>query len=542
VKMRRLWLLAGLSLLVSGCESSAPPVQLDPNQILRLVAPNDVFTLDPAKIHQPSVDSSLARNVFTGLYRLRDDLVEEPDIAAGLPDVSADGRTWTFHLRHDARFSNGTPVTAADVLYSWNRVARLNVDNYPSASIFERVEGYPEVQAGRATSLSGLRQSDAYTMVATLTAPSGYWLVDLGLLSASVIDREVVTSSGEDKWWTTPDGLVGTGPFRMTNRDKGKSLDFEPVPNWWGPSTGRLKRVHVEVVQDEASAESRYRSDEFDVVGYTTNDSFSEVSAETIRTFRADKRLSGEVHMRPWQMTAHIGFRGEGHLGTDADVQMRRALSLALDRTRLASICFAASPQCAPATGGLITKGLAGYLGDGGDPNAKQDISAAKALLNAWDPAGSRRSVRIGTFPDFVPLATEVKAEWHDALGLAVTLEVGEGSTTGARARKGDFDVIVQAFVVDYDSPHNWFTNVDRSCNAAVVNPEFQRLLAAGDSKRPVDAVGDYKKAGQLLANDAACPALAYMEATLLVKPWVQGAGGNTLYENYWTGISILKH
>jgi hypothetical protein len=85
-------------------------------------------------------------------------------------------------------------------------------------------------------------------------------------------------------------------------------------------------------------------------------------------------------------------------------------------------------------------------------------------------------------------------------------------------------------------------TNVESSCHATVVNPQFQNLLAAGDTKRPVDALGDYKKAGQLLADNAACPALVYMQATLLVKPWVQGAGGNTLYENYWTGISILKH
>jgi len=57
-----------------------------------------------------------------------------------------------------------------------------------------------------------------------------------------------------------------------------------------------------------------------------------------------------------------------------------------------------------------------------------------------------------------------------------------------------------------------------------------------------VEALAEYKKAGQILADDAACPALAYQEGVQLIKPWVRGAGGNALYENYWTGISILKH
>src|SRR6266851_5459200 len=131
--------MAGLSLLMNGCTPSVPPVELAKDQVLRLVASQDVKTLDPAKIHQPSVELSLARNVFGGLYRFRDDLVEEPDLATNMPAISRDGLTWTFPLRADARFSNGNPVKAADVLYSWNRTAAL-VD-YASSYIFDVVAG-----------------------------------------------------------------------------------------------------------------------------------------------------------------------------------------------------------------------------------------------------------------------------------------------------------------------------------------------------------------------------------------------------------------
>lgn len=537
---RAVGVLAGLGLLMSGCESGSPPVQFAADQVLRLVAPQDVLTLDPAKIHQPSVELSLARNVFGGLYRFRDDLVEEPDLAANMPEISSGGLTWTFHLRTDASFSNGDPVKAADVLYSWNRMAAL-ID-YPSSDIFDVVAGDADVRGGRSKVLSGLTAPDEHTVVAKLIAPGGWWLVELGLWAAAVIDKSVVGARGEDTWWTTPEGLIGTGPFRMTRRIEGRSLDFEPVANWWHGSPGRLKRVHVDVIADQAVQVSRYTAGDYDIVGYTPDDKVTQVSAGAVKSFKSDSRLSSELHMHPWFRTALLGFRGEGRLGTDAELPVRRALSLALDRGRLAEVCFDGAP-CTPATGGLITKGLAGYLGDGADPNAKHDVTAAQALLHAWDPSGSRLgTIRIGTFTRYSGLAAEMKAEWQSALGLDVSVDVNEGQNLGRNASQGLYDVTVTAFLADFDSPYDWFTGVAGPCHAAIVNPQFIDLLAAADPKLPADAGSDYEKAGQLLATNAACPALVYLQAVQLIKPWVQGAGGNALYEYYWTSVSILNH
>jgi ABC-type oligopeptide transport system substrate-binding subunit len=511
------------------------------NQALRLVASQDIHTLDPAKIHQPSVELSLARNVFGGLYRFGDDLVEVPDLAKGMPAISADGLTWTFHLRTDAHFSNANPVTSADVLYSWNRLSALG-DPYPSSYIFEVVAGFADVLAGRTKTLSGLTAPDDHTVVAKLTAPAGWWLVELGLWAAAVIDKKVVVAQGEDRWWSTPDGLIGTGPFRMSKRDPGRSLDFEPMPNWWGGATGRLKQVHVDVIADQAAQASRYAAGDYDILGYAPNDRFFQISNETINTFRADSRLSGELGARPWLTTFLLGFRREGRLGTEAEMDARRALSLALDRNRLAGVCVEGA-TCAPATGGLIYKGLVGYLGDGADKYAKHDVAAAIALLRSWDPTGSRlTALRIGAFSQFGSLAAEVKAEWQAAFGLDVRLDVAEPDTIQRNASAGRYDVVVGTNIADYDSPHNWYESVTKACQSAYLNPQFRALVAAADKKVPADALSDYKQAGQLMADSAACPAVAYLQHVYLIKPWVKGAGANALYEYSWTSISILKH
>jgi oligopeptide transport system substrate-binding protein len=532
------WALAtvtGLSIFVNGCSSPSAPNQLAHDQTLRLVAATDVQTLDPARIHQPTVELSLIRNVFGGLYQYNNDLSkEEPDLAASMPEVTPDGLTWTFHLRPDARFSNGDPVTAADVLYSWNRSA---AQNEYGGVIFDHLKGYSDVADGRVKNLAGLTAPDNHTVVASLVTPAGWWLTELGIWPADVVEQRVVEAGG-DRWWSTADGLVGTGPFKVITWTPGRSLDFEPVPRWWRGSTGSLKHIHVDVISVQAARAAAYTAGQDDIVGYLPSDPKApEVSYDAIRSVPHP-----EKYIRPWLSSPRIGYPAAGRLGSDADTPARRALSLALDRARLADDSCLGGITCVPATGGLIAKGLAGYLGDGADPNARNDIPAAKALVTGWDPDGSRlKHLRVGAPIQLESLAHAVASQWQAALGLVVDLQVAEFETIRLNAIHGLLDVTIVEFVTDYDSPHNWLESVNATfCSFA--NPQFRNTIDSADKKLPLEALADYVKAGQLLANGGACSALVYGQGIYLVHQWVKGAGGNALYEWYWTDISILAH
>src|SRR5205814_8595183 len=102
----------------------------------------------------------------------------------------------------------------------------------------------------------------------------------------------------------------------------------------------------------------------------------------------------------------------------------------------------------------------------------------AQALLRAWDPGGTKRMVRIGTFPDFISLATEIKVECQSVLGLTGLLDFGESPTIKRNALAGMYDVIVGEFAADYDSPHNGFTNTDNQSHVAAFDAQFQTLGA----------------------------------------------------------------
>ena len=122
----------GVLLIVTGVvafvvfnSGGSPPAAIEvlaKDQTLSFPIAQDVADFDPAQISAPA-DVDVLRNVFSGLYKFDAQLREVPDLAVGLPTISSNGLTYTFHLRHDARFSNGDPITADDFLYSWNRAA-----------------------------------------------------------------------------------------------------------------------------------------------------------------------------------------------------------------------------------------------------------------------------------------------------------------------------------------------------------------------------------------------------------------------------------
>ena len=530
--MRRIGKLCALALLIlAACQSQTPARG---PEVLRMSIARDPVSLDPTQIHQPSAELGLIRNLYDGLYKFDNNLNEVPDLARGMPKVSPDQKTWTFSLNPKARFGNGDPVTAADVIYSWNRDAE---QHSADALVFAPVVGYDAIQSGQSTVLSGLSAPDQSTVVAKLSKPAGYWLVELGLWSAYVLDQSVLRDFGEQDWWMNPQHLnaSATGPFQLTGRVPSHSLDFKPTPSWWGGGTGTLAGVHVEVVVDASDALTRYEHNDLDVIGYSPNDDRStDVPVDALRRYAADHALAPQVKSRPWLAMRWLRFNTiNGPLAGSAAQPARKALSQAIDRKALASAACDGGITCFPASGGMFLPGLHGYLGDNRDPNARFDPAAASAALRSWDPDGTKlRAVHL-VAPTFVESqAKELARQWKANLGLVIPVEIVSSTPTPRPA------MFLGGFVVDFDSPFNWYD--DTFVNSpAYSNATFDSLVSSANGKLPPQALPEYLQAEQMLESDVAVSALVYRAEVFLVKPRVVGVGGNALYENYWQAISI---
>ncbi|HET7338051.1 MAG TPA: ABC transporter substrate-binding protein, partial [Candidatus Dormibacteraeota bacterium] len=273
------------------------------DQTLSFPMVDDVGDLDPAHM-SAAVDIDIFRNAYSGLYKFDDQLNEVPDIATAKPDISSDGLTYTFHMKHNVKFWNGDPVKADDFIFSWNRAAAIQGDY---ASVFQPVAGYDDVAGGKATEMTGLKKIDDYTFSATLSAPAGYWYTETALWTAWVVDKKVVLGAGkatDSTWASTPETAVGTGQFKMSARTPKQSIDFVPVSNWWGGTQPTLTKVHIEIVADQKAQLTKYESGGYSLIGFANQS----LTPEDVIRYNSDSQLKKQLQLQPSARTTWVGF------------------------------------------------------------------------------------------------------------------------------------------------------------------------------------------------------------------------------------------
>lgn len=533
---------------------------------------HDVATLDPAMIDSEP-DSSVAQNIFEGLLKFDVNMNLVPDLAVDLPKVSADGLLYTFTLRSDVTFTNGDKFTSADVLYSWNRAAAMQG---PYAPNFSDIAGYGTVAANQASggalesllekkdpsvTMSGLSAPDDHTVLVKLTAQAGWFTSAIAQAASvgSVVDQKVVKNDF-DNWWAKTDSLVGTGAFKMSAHDPNRSLDFSALSEWWGRPHPTLSRIHIDVVPDPAAAMTRYEQGASDLYGYG---GYSPATAEVAR-YLATPALKSQVLIGPgdksywatFNMVADTKRPAAGPFTLDqgkASHDLRLAFSLAVDRNKMAKdLCGGIA--CAAATGGVIPRGLAGYVGDGADPLGLYDPGKARTLFQSADPNGTRTKGLVYSYdpenPFNEPTARFLQSQWQANLGITVQISPVPRTTFIANRLKGGYVFARDGWMSAYNHPQDFFDNLwgtvagcpDVTCSSGYVTKAYDDLLAKADSEPLISALPDYKALSRLLMDDAAYLPLYYTLRPVLIKSHVLGAGRNNLADYYWDQIQIASH
>ncbi|MBV9525042.1 MAG: hypothetical protein JOZ46_04405, partial [Candidatus Dormibacteraeota bacterium] len=429
------------------------------SQILHFPVLQDPKTWDPG-IMDAEVDTELMQNVYDNLWRFDDKLNLIPDLATTVPStsnggISSDGMTYTVHLKSGVKFSNGDPLTSADVVYSWNRSAALRG---AYASNLSAIAGFSDVsKAGKqfcsknadvttcrtgtenalaahnpAFQMSGLSAPDASTVMIKLANPCGWCLTAWSLQGStgSVVDEKVIKNDPVN-WWSKPGEQVGSGAYMLTAYTPKQSIVFKQVPNWWGTPKPTLTEIDIDIKDPstQTTNDAAWEQGSYDLIGYGGDS--QQPQADILRYLQGGQ-FKSQVLLQPKGRTTWLSFNigypstGGPFVGeSDAAKGLRKAFALAVDKNALAStVCH--NLVCSPATGGLITKGLIGYLGDGADPLSKFDPTQAKSLLHQFDPDGTKTanlkySYNAGGLND--PVATFLQGQWQTNLGVNVALD-----------------------------------------------------------------------------------------------------------------------
>ena len=358
--------------LMLAMQSASAEEAMDPNAkqggAITVTYKDDVATLDPA-IGYDWQNWSMIKSLFDGLMDYEPGTTNlRPELAESY-DISPDGQTFTFKLRHGVKFHNGREMTADDVKYSLDRATNPKTQS-PGAGFFGSIKGYDDVAAGNAESLEGVTVVDPYTVKFKLTRPDATFLHVMAINFAHVVPKEEVEEYGAD-FGKHP---VGTGAFKLTEWTLGQRLVFERNPDYWRKGLPHLDKITFEIGQEPIVALLRLQKGEVDIAGDGIPPAkFLEVMADPEQKARVVD--GGQLH------TGYVTMNTQ--MAPFDNVKVRQAVNMAINKDRIVQLI---NNRAVPANQPLPPS-MPGY--DKAFKGYAYDVAKAKALLaEAGHPDG----------------------------------------------------------------------------------------------------------------------------------------------------------
>ncbi|HEX4713504.1 MAG TPA: peptide ABC transporter substrate-binding protein, partial [Ktedonobacteraceae bacterium] len=486
--------------------------------------------------------------------------------------ISPDNLTYTFHLKPNLKFSDGTPLTANDAAYSIDRALSkpINDQTGVSGTYLGLIKDSAARLAGTKTTLIGdsINVVNPTTLTITVDHATGYFLQALTYPTAYVVEQSVITKWGA-KWGdhlSDNGGQGGDGPFMVQSYDHSTGITLVPNPSYYGKAQ-TLKKVQLVFYKDTETAYKAFQAGQVDQTPVTPADNAA-AQADT-----------AEYHLVPqlW-----INYLTMNYLYKPFDnIDIRQAFELAINKDQIAQSIEKGqvTPTCH-----IVPKGMPGYNPNlqcpGGAPT-KGDTAKAKQLFAT---GMAQEGLTLATFPtitltlqsgtpDISDQATTMAQEWQSVLGVSVKtheedfnalLTDASNSTCQtpddprACLNKG-LQMWFLAWIADYPDPQDWTTlqfdkgasnnnwNWGQNFSAdAAAQVQVQKNLEAADINTNSTArIAAYNKAEQQLVNDVAWAPIDQQDNALLIRKDIQGAIVNSqdlTPPDDWANIYVSVH
>ncbi len=512
-------------------------VQLAEKQVLVRNNGAEPQSLDPNKI-EGVPESNVSRDLFEGL------LITSPVDGHPIPGVAEkwenkDFKVWTFHLRKDAKWSNGEPVTAQDFVYSWQRLVDPNTASpYASYPQYGHILNVDAIIDGKMKpSELGVKAIDDKTLEVTLSEPVPYFYKLLVNPAMSPVNKTAIEKFGEK--WTQPANIVSNGAFKLQDWVVNERIVMVRNTNYWNNAKTVLDLITFLPISSEVTDVNRYRSGEIDMT-------YNNLPIELFQKLK--KEIPQEVHVDPYLCTYYYEINNQK--APFNDVRVRTALKLGLDRDIITNKV--------KAQGDLPAFGYTPPYADGAKftkpewftwTQEKRNEEAKKLLAEAGYTKDKPLSFNLlyNTSDLHKKLAIAASSIWQKNLGVNVKLVNQEWKTFLDTRHQGNYDVARAGWCADYNEPTSFLNTMlsGSSMNTAhYKSPAFDSIMAesvkAGDEAQRSAL---YDKAEQQLGKDSAIVPVYYYVNARLVKPWVGGYSGKDPMDNvYAKDLYVIKH
>ncbi|MGP6486853.1 ABC transporter substrate-binding protein [Duffyella gerundensis] len=511
--------VAGILFSFTVCAAEVPAgTSLAAQQNIVINNGTEVSSLDPQKV-EGVPESNVILNLLEGLVSTDNNGHVVPGVAASWQQK---GTEWIFTLRDDAKWSDGTQVTAEDFVYSWRRlVDPKTASPYASYAQYAHIANVDEIISGKKSpDTLGVKALDAHRLQVTLSEPVPYLLSMLTHTAMRPVNARVIARWGDK--WTQPDHYVGNGAYTLSEWVVNEKIVLKRNPHYWNNAHTVIEQGTFLPIASENSDINRYRAGGIDM----TN---SAVPPELYG--RLKKELGGEMRVSPYLCTFYYEINNQRAPFNDARV--RSAIKLTLDRDIIA--------QKIMGQGQIPAYGLTPPFTDGakltppawfGWTQQQRNDEAKKLLAEAGYNAGHplQFTLLYNTSDQNKKQAIAAASMWQKNLGAKVTLQNQEWKTLLTTRHEGQYDVVRATWCSDYNEPSTFLNMLlsNSSTNTAFYrSPAFDAIMAKTLAASDSDArAALYQQAEAQLDKDSAIVPVYYRVSVRLVKPWVGGFTG----------------
>jgi len=494
------------------------------DQVLHRMSEQEPETLDPQKSSSAG-PVAIDRDLFMGLLTLDPQEEVIPGVAERW-EISPDGLTWTFHLRTDAKWSNGEPLTAEDFVYSFRRLVDPATAAADSSTLTQLVN-YHAIASGQEKDLTklGVKAPDAHTLVLSLTAPR--IALKFLLTDPSLFPLRKATIEQWGNAWTQPEHLIGNGPFVMKSWVPQAQIVLTKNPNFFDAASVKLDEVHWIVTEDLKAGLLRYRAGELDWMTLTRQD-----------LPWAKQNVPDQLQTADANGFTFIFFNMKrGPLAGPEHKDLREALNLAIDRETLVTKVDPREEK--PAYGinpPIISDYTPQHMAMMDMPMAAR-LAKAKEIMTAagYGPDHPLKlKLSYATAESARQLLLAIAAMWKP-IGVEVTLDNMEWQALVGVVDERNYEIGFLSLVGSYDDYENGLDNYRSDAGTFNVNgyanPRFDDLFHRGSTATdPAERRRLMEQAEQVVLGDFILAPLEFYNRNVLVSPKLGGYVPKVIY------------
>lgn len=499
------------------------------------LAENQNYTywlLDAIKSMDPQINtdvegSGVLRSLFEGLYNEDQKGALVPGVATGY-DLSDDKTVYTFHLRDNAKWSNGEPVTANDFVYAWRRLADpKTASEYAWYMELMQVKNSAAVIAGEVpVDQLGVKAVDDHTLEVTIEAPLPYFPKMLTHASTFPVNQKAIEANGDK--WTEAGKLVGNGAYVLKEHILGEKVVMEPNPNYWDNEHTIIQKITALTINDVNAALTRYLAGELDRV---------DIPAGQYPTLK--EKYPDQATSVPQSCSYIYLFNMDEKKGPAAlkDVRVRKALSYAIDRDIIVDKILQGGQWPSYNWTHHSTEGFKMPDIDYSHWTQAERTAKAKELLAeaGFGPDNPLKlTLNYNTSEDHKKIAIAVQQFWK-GVGVDLTLNNMEWKVHTDKMQNQDFEVARYAWCGDYNEASTYldlFTSYSGHNNGKFFSEEYDKLMK--ESKTAADPNPMYTQAEQILADQMPMAPIYQYTKVEMIKPDMRGMSQENLMQNWY--------